>query len=84
MADGARAHRARFQGNVQIAVGKPGAANKRSGSADSEHLGMSSWVRSLSRPVTSPRDHLAGASDCSADWHFAAISRRSRLLEGNG
>src|SRR5262249_6559395 len=80
--DRRRAHGAGLERDIEIALGKPLAAQRLRRRADRHHLRMRRRVSLRERPVAGLRDHLAVADDDAADRHLAGLTRHARLLEG--
>jgi hypothetical protein len=80
---GRGAHRARLQRHIQIAACQPFLYQGGAGSADRQHLGVSSWVMQFACSVTGLRQHPVRANNDSAHGDLAAGTGGARLVKGD-
>src|ERR1700724_3201171 len=69
--DRARAHGARLERDMQVAIGEPFAGERERGGPDRHDLAMRGRVAVGQRAVAGLRDHRAVAHDDAADRHLA-------------
>jgi len=76
-----RAHRARLQRHMEIAVGEPLAAERARRRANGDELGMRGGVAIGKRTIAGAGDHLVIAHDDAADRHLAMRTCGAGFLE---
>src|ERR1700693_3618094 len=69
--DRARAHRARLERDMKVAIGEPFAAELERGGPDRDDLAMRRRVAVGERAIARLRDHLAIAHDDATDRYLA-------------
>src|SRR4051812_6777170 len=77
--DRARAHRAGFERDVEIAGVEPLVAERARRGADCEHLGMRRGIMVADGAIAGAADDMAVTHDDTADWNFAGSLRGARL-----
>lgn len=82
--NGRRAHRARFQRDIQIEPAKPFIAEPRCGLADDEDFGMGRRIMKFYGAVAVARQDASRlrVRQYGADGHFAAVARGFGLFQG--
>ena len=83
VADGAGAHRAGLQRDIEIAIGEPGVSEPARGLADRQHFGMGGGVGIFAGAVAGARDDFAGAGYRRANGRLAARFGGAGFLEGD-
>lgn len=81
--DGASAHRARLQRDIEIAIVEPLRTQPARRLADSDHFGMGGRIVLGERAVASARDDLAVTHDNAADRHLAGFAGGPRFGQGH-
>src|SRR5262249_23639756 len=76
-----RAHRARLERHIEIAVGESLGHERGRRLPDRQHLAMGGRTAIGERPVVRPRDHHAVAHDRAADRHLARRRGDARLFQ---
>ena len=79
--DRCRAHRARFERDIKIAVIEPLGAQLARGLADDDHFGMRGRVAIGNGAVAGARNHLAAADQDAAHRHLGAFASGARFLQ---
>ena len=82
MADRARAHRAGFQRDPQLAIVQPFAPQRLGRRANRGNLGMGGGVMILARGVVGSRDNIFPAHDYRAHRHFSRFDSEPGLCQG--
>jgi hypothetical protein len=79
--DGARAHRARLERDVEIAIDQPLGTERRAGGADGDDLGMGGRVMVDERAIAGAGDDGAVMHNDAADRNLATVAGRVRFLQ---
>src|SRR6516165_3217892 len=79
--DGAGAHGARLERDIEVAILEPLGVKKRARLPDRHDFGVGCWIAVSDHPVAGAGDRFALAHDDAADRHLAAAASGASLVE---